>query len=141
MEYIIIMYCKWETGLDISTRQLAMASENFIWRVRPESHSPKCREWNLGGNILASTKSKLLAKFKYALNYLYQSYLFQISFIYINIDENFARAYGARSISINMATLYQHIYFTILKLWQTDSKYKNKMLEKQKLFSSSHDIR
>ena len=34
---------KHTAGFDISTRQLAMASENFIWRVRPGSHSPKWR--------------------------------------------------------------------------------------------------
>ena len=42
--------------------------------------------------------------------------MFQISFISSNIDENFARAFGARIKKIYIATFYQQLYFTILKL-------------------------
>ena len=81
-----------------------------ICRVR-HKHSPtRHGEWKLH---LASMTWKSLAKvasmkfepkhygeyeikvtrqIKYALRYFYQSYLFQISFISININENFARA-------------------------------------------------
>ena len=76
------------TGFDISTRQLAMASANFVLRVRPESQLLKWRGWNFGGNILCEYKIKVTRQILYALRYLYQSHLFQISFISIDIDKN-----------------------------------------------------
>ena len=64
---------------------------------------------------------RLLAKFKCALIYLYHITCingpFQISFVSINVDENFARAFGAcnNENNVNMVILYQHPCFTILK--------------------------
>ena len=61
----------------------------------------KMSSMEFGRKHFGEYEIKLLAKFRYAIIYLYQSYLFQISFISMNIDENLARAYGARSISIS----------------------------------------
>ena len=52
--------------------------------------------------------------------------MFQISFISSNIDENFARAFGARNLNINIATFYQHLLpDSIAQLNQTLSSFSN----------------
>ena len=116
MAYLFLFILKnLNAGFDISTRQPAIASGNVIWWVRIESHSPTS-EYEIGFGQIWGVRIK---ETRQILIYtcVFISYISVLNiFLYMNIDLNFSRAFGACNKGKYMATLYFNLYLRTFKM-------------------------